>query len=182
MRRYLVAGLVAASAGLAQASDFSYNYLEGGFGEVDKGDAIFIGGSKAVDKNLYLLGHVQAIDMKHDVDGYYLSGGVGYHVPLTATADAFADVRLLYANVDFPGGDKDDFGAIGRVGVRVMPVQKVELEGSLSASSNDLLVDDGLGFTVAGRYHFDSNLSAALGYSHETELDGAFVNVRYGFR
>lgn len=180
--RYVFAGALALGAGIASADTFSYNYLEGGYGEVDRGDSLFVGGSKALDKNLYVLGNVYALDFPGDVNGAYLEGGLGYHVPLSAQADLFVNGQLLYANLNHVPGDDDDLGAIARAGVRFMPVNKVELEGSLALSTNDFLVDDGIGASVSARYHIDPRVSAAVGYSSHTELDGFFLNARYDFK
>jgi len=180
--RYVLAGAIALVAGAASAAPFSYDYVEGGFGEVDSGDSIFVGASKSLDKNLYVLGNVYAVDFDHGVNGAYLEGGLGYHVPLSAQADFFANAQLLYSRFDMPHGKDDDFGGIARAGVRLAPVAKLELEGSVALSSNKFLVNDGLGFSASARYHIDPRLSAAIGYSSNTELDGAFINVRYALK
>lgn len=182
MRRYLAVGLLAMSAGLVQAEGLSYDYIEGGWGEVDSADGFFIGGSKLLNQNVYILGNAQYIDGNRGVDGYYVSAGAGYKHPVNAKTDVFVDAQLLYADLDWDGGSDDDIGGIGRVGVRHMLNPKVELEGSVAVSSNDLLVDDGVGFNVSARYHIDPKLSVAVGYSDETHLDGASVGLRYNFK
>lgn len=180
--RYVLAGALALSAGIASAETFSYDYLEGGYGEVDEGDSLFIGGSKSLDKNLYVLGSAYALDFDGDVNGMYVEGGLGYHVPMTPQADFFVTGQLLYANLNHVRGDDDDLGGIARAGLRFMPVDKLELEGSLALSSNDFLVDDGFGVSASARYYIDPRFSAAIGYSADTELDGFFLNARYSFK
>lgn len=206
-RRYVLAGLLAMSTGaLAQTntyntgsgygsgsgsqgrsgSPFSYDFAEAGFGEVDEGDAVFIGGHKSVNRNVFVLGSAYMVDSGIDIPGYdgkgfYLEAGLGYAMPVAPQADVFANAQLLYANFDFPGDD-DDIGYITRLGIRYMPVNQIELEGVAAYSSNDFLVDDGLGFSADARYHVNPALSAAIGYAQDTELDGAFLNVRYNFR
>lgn len=182
LRRYVLASALALSAGVASAAPFSYDYVEGGYGEVDRGDSLFLGGSAALDKNLYVLGSVYALDFPGDANGMYVEGGLGYHVPLAAKADLFVNGQLLYANLNHVGNDDDDLGGIARVGVRVMPVDKLELEGSVALSSNDFLVDDGIGVSASARYYIDPRISAAIGYSADTELDGFFLNARYDFK
>ncbi|MDI1301542.1 MAG: hypothetical protein PSX71_06530 [bacterium] len=181
-RRLVLAGAIALAAGAANAAPFSYDYVEGGYGEVDSGDSLFVGASKSLDKNLFVLGNVYAVDFDHGVNGVYLEGGLGYHVPLSAQADFFTTAQLLYSKFDVPHGNDDDLGAIARVGVRLTPVAKLELEGSVALSSNDFLVNDGLGLSASARYHIDPRLSAAIGYSSNTELDGAFINMRYALK
>lgn len=184
MRRIMAAAGVAGMMVLctqAQARPFSYDYVEGGIAEEDHGSAVFLGGSAALDPHIFALGSVYGADFDHDVNGHYLEGGLGYHVPLTAQSDFFVTGQLLYVNIDH-AGDNSDLGAIARAGVRFAPVDKVELEGSLALSSNDRLPHDGVGVTVSGRYHIDPRLSVALGLSSDTEIDGAYLNVRYNFK
>lgn len=182
LRQYILAGAIALAAGAANAAPFTYDYVEGGLGEVDSGDSLFIGASKSLDKNLFVLGNIYAVDFDHGVEGAYVEGGLGYHVPMSAQADFFTTVQLLYSRFDVPRGDVDDFGGIARAGLRLTPVEKLELEGSVALSSNKFLVNDGLGLSASARYHIDPRLSAAIGYSSNTELDGAFINVRYALQ
>lgn len=182
MRTTVLAAALALTASAAQATPFSYDYVEGGFGEIDDADALFLGGSTSLDKNLVMLGSAYVLDLPGGGDGFYLEGGLGYHVPLSKQTDLFLNAQLLYADIDTRFGDDDDLGAIVRAGVRFQPMDKVELEGSLAASSNDLLVDDGLGINVSGRYFFTPQLSGALGLHSDTELDGVSVGMRYTFR
>lgn len=186
MHRYLLAGFLGLCAASASAAPFSYNFVEGGMGEVNDGDSLFLGASKSVNPNLYILGKAYAVDSGFDIPGYdgkgfYLEGGLGYVMPFSPRVDGFADAQVLYANLDVPGDD-DDLGYIARVGARYLPMDQIELEGSLALSNNDLLVDDGVGFSASARYRFSPMLSAGVGYSKDTELDGAFLNVRYHFQ
>jgi hypothetical protein len=184
-RPYLLAAVLSFGASTAHAA-FSYDFVEGGFGEVDEGDAIFLNASKSIDNNLFVLGSAYMIDSGIDIPGYdgegfYLEGGLGYAMPLAPNADFFANAQVLYASFDFPGED-DDIGGIARAGLRYVPVDKVELQGSVAMSSNDFLIDDGFGLDASARYHFDPRLSVAVGYSRDTELDGAFLNLRYTYQ
>jgi hypothetical protein len=177
-KQLILAGLVAGWAALAQAAPFSYDYVEGGFGETDSNDTVFAGISKSLDKNIYVLGNFYNVDLDRGHVNY-LEGGVGYRQPIDNRTSFFVNGQLLYANASRRAGDSDDFGAIARAGVRFMAAPQLELEGSLALSSNDLLVDDGLGLSASARYLFTPRFSAAIGYSADTELDGAFVSARY---
>lgn len=184
-RRYLLAGILGLSASVSHAA-FSYSFVEGGVGEVDEGDALFLKGSMSVNPNVFVLGAVHMVDPDisipgYDGEGFYVQGGLGYAMPMAPEVDVFATAELLYANFDVPGED-DDVGHIARLGIRYTPVDRIELEGSVAHSSNDFLVDDGIGMTGAARYYMSQEFSAAIGYSQDTELDGAFLNVRYDFR
>jgi hypothetical protein len=185
LRRYFFAALLGLGINAASAA-FSYDYVEGGFGEIDEADSLFLNASKSIDKNLHVLGGVAMVDSGisipgYDGDGFYVEGGLGYAMPLTPQADFFANAQVLYANFDVPGED-DDIGGIARAGLRFIPLDKVELEGSAAMSSNDFLIDDGFGLSASARYYFDPRLSAAVGWSRDTELDGAFLSVRYNYQ
>lgn len=52
----------------------------------------------------------------------------------------------------------------------------------MAFSSNDTLIDDGIGLDVYGRYFFNKQLSGALGLHSDTELDGVSLSMRYTFR
>lgn len=177
-RQLTLAALLAIVSGIARA-DFSYDNVQVGFGEIDDdAEALFAGGSKSINRNLFVLGNAYAVDSDLGVEGMYLEAGLGYAMPMTPEADFFVNGQVLYANFDVPGDD-DDIGGIARAGVRFAPMNNVELEGAAAMSSNDLLLDDGFGVDAAARFHFDPRFSAAVGFSKDTELDGLFVNVRY---
>lgn len=184
-RPCVLAAMLGIAAGSAHAA-FSYDYVEGGIGEVDEGDAVFVNASKSLEHNLFVLGSVYWVDTQlnapgFDGKGFYLEGGLGYSMPLAPNADLFVTGQVLYADFDLPGQD-DDIGGIARAGLRYVPMDKVELQGAVAMSSNDLLVDDGFGFDASARYYFDPRFSVAVGYSRDTELDGAFLNVRYTYQ
>ena len=177
MRKTLLASALLMATAAAHAAPFSYDQVEGGFGEIDEADALFVKGSKALDKNLYLLGGFYAAEYRNE-DGFMLEGGLGYHLPLSKKADLVLNAQLLYADNDAD----DDLGAILRAGVRFAPVEKFELEGNLAISSNDIIHDDGLGLDAYGRFYFTNQFSGALGLHSDTELDGVSLSVRYNFR
>lgn len=186
MRKTLLVAALALMASAAQAAPISYDYVQGGFGEIDEADALFLGGSKSLDKNLFMLGSAYVVD-ENNFDGFYVEGGLGYHLPLNKQTDLTLSAQLLYGDFDyshpvFGPASNDDLGAIVRAGVRFMPVEKFELEGDLAFSSNDTLIDDGIGLDVSGRYHFTPQFSGAVGLHSDTELDGVSLSVRYAFR
>lgn len=186
MHRYLLAGFLGLCAASASAAPFSYDFVEAGVGEVDDGDSLFLGASKSVNPNIYVLGKAYAVDSGIDVPGYdgkgfFLEGGLGYVMPFSPKVDAFADAQVLYTSLDLPGDDSD-LGYVARLGARYLPMNRIELEGAVAYTNNDLVPDDGVGFTADARYQFTPMLSAGVGYSKDTELDGAFLNVRYHFQ
>ena len=143
---------------------------------------MFAGLSRTIAPDVYALGNVYSVNLDHG-DVNYFEGGLGYSKPLDNRTSLFVNGQLLYAEAsDHYHGDSSDLGAIGRVGLRLVPAPHVELEAALALSSNNLLEDDGLGAEVSGRYFFTPELSGAVGYSSNTELDGVFASVRYSLR
>lgn len=180
LRRAICGGLLLMAASIVAADPFSYDYVEAGVGEVDEGESVFAGFSRSLGSGVYGLGSIYSVDFG-PVDGMYVEGGLGYKAPVNGNVSAFVNGQLLYANVDTRRGDDDDLGAIARAGLKFKPSDKVELEGALALSSNDFLIDDGLGLEVAGHYYFDPRFSLGLGVASDTELDGVFLKARYHF-
>lgn len=177
MRLTPLAGLLALMTGAAHAGGFAYDHVDAGYAEIDRADALYVRGSVGLDKHLYVLGGLTLIDKPND-NGFYLQGGLGYRLPLAPKADLYFNGQLLYADI----GSADDIGVILRSGLRFSPVDKLELEGALAFSSNDLLIDDGIGLEVQARYLFTPQLAGSLGLHSDTEFDGVSLGIRYHFK
>lgn len=182
-----LAALLAVSA-TAQAGSFSYDYVEGAFGEVDvgaganDGDAIYLGGAMGLDKQLGLLGSIGFVDYGNNADGMVLRGGGLFHTNLQKDLDLFATVELVYSTWDAPpGADDDDIGLAAAGGLRYAIKDNLQVSGKLTLVEVDPF-DDGLGLSVEGRYYLDKQLSAAVGLASDAEFDGLFVNLRYDLK
>lgn len=173
-------------SGAAAAADFNYNYVEAGFAELeDDGDALFVQGAYDVAPNIGLVGGLYIGDYDPDVDVTGLAVGMQYHQTLKSNVSFHAGLKLLHieAEWDHPvwgSADVDDTGFIANAGLRFKVQPKIELEGDLKLSDNDLLEDDGgLGAQVAARFYLNNQFSIAPGLAVDTEFDGLFVGVRY---
>ncbi len=193
------AGLLALAMGVsagASAQSFNYNYVEGGFGELDDGDAVFVNGAMDINKNWGIVGglEVGSLDIPYgDADVTLLEIGAQYHDQVKSNFSVQAGLKLLYADVEFdfdpcPGmgfpsckssGSDDEIGLVGNVGGRLQVQPRLQLEGDIKLIANDALEDDGLGLQGAVRYYFDPKLSVAGGLAIDTELDGLYINLRY---
>lgn len=179
-----VATLLAASASV-QAGDFSYDYLEGSFGELDSADAIYLGGAMSLDGQFGLLGSLGIIDYKGG-DGMVLRGGGLFHKSLQPNLDLFGTLELVYSDFEYGGpfGTKvsdDDLGFAAAAGLRFALQDNFHIEGKLTATEVDPF-DDGLGLSVNARYFMNKQLSAAIGVASDTEFDGLFLNLRYDLK
>lgn len=186
---FVKASLLALALGTsaeASAATFNYNYVEGGFGELDSdGDALFLRGAHDIAKNWGLVGGLYFGDVDPGADVNAFEFGVQYHQPLKSNLGFHAGVQLLHVEVDFDNHpvfgfarSEDDTGLIANAGLRFQVQPQFQLEGDVTLSSNDML-DDGLGLRGAARYYFTNELSAAGGLAVDTELDGLFVSLRY---
>lgn len=183
------AGLLALALGTSAAAhaEFNYSYLEGGFGEIDEGDVLFARGGFDVTKNVSLVGglYVGDYDPGFDVTAFEVGGQ--FHQPIKGNLSFHAGLQLLHVEVDGEwrhpvfGTYKikaDDTGFIANAGLRFQVQPKLQLEGDVKLSSNDV-IDDGVGAEGAVRYYFDKQFSVAGGLAIDTELDGLFVSLRY---
>lgn len=173
------------SAVTAHAETFSYDYLEGGFGEASSargtdGDVIWLGGAKSLDKPFGLLGSLGIIDYNGG-DGMVLRGGGLFHKPLQKDLDLFASVEMVYSDYDFGIFSDTDIGLAAAGGVRFAVQDNFELEGKLTLTEVDPF-DDGLGLQFGARYFIDKQLSAAAGIASDTEYDGIYVSLRYALK
>ena len=190
MRTNLIRGgllaLALGASGSAAAAGFSYNYIEGGFGEIDDGEVLFANVGYDIQKNFGLAGGLYIGDTDPGFDVTALEFGGVFHQPIKSNLDFNASLKLLHVEVD--GGpawangrfDESDTGLIASAGLRFRVQPKLELEGDLKLSSNDL-IDDGFGAQAALRYYLAPKVSVAGGLAIDTELDGLFVSLRGDF-
>lgn len=176
----LFALAVGASAA-ASAADFNYNYVEGGFGEIDHGDGLFLNAAHDIQKNIGLVGGLFVGDTDPGFDFTAFEFGVQYHQPLKSNLGFNAGLKILHTSVDLPSwarGNDSDTGLVANAGLRFRVQPKIELEGDLKLVSSDM-IDDGLGADVGARFYVDPHLSFAGGLAVDTELDGLYLGVRY---
>lgn len=180
------------TAGAATAGDFSYDYVEGSFGELDAdADAIYLGGGMSLDKQFGLIGSLGLVDYDYG-DGTVLRAGGLFHTELQPKLDLVATLELAWSDFEvkvpaippfFPGGtvSDDDLGFIASGGVRFELTEEVELEGKLTLTEVDPF-DDGLGLQAAARYYMTPEFSAAVGLANDADFDGLFINARYNLK
>lgn len=175
LRLLPAAALLAVSANAA-AANFSYDYLEGGFGELDQADALYLSGAFSLDKAYGLQGSAGFIDYDGG-DGKVLRFGGFYRNALQRDLDLFLNLELVYSDFKValppPAGtwNDSDIGFSAGAGLRFAVQDNFHVEGKLTLTEVDPF-DDGLGFSVNARYYMDKRLSAAIGLASDTEFDG----------
>lgn len=180
--RFALASLLL-SAGAATAGEFSYDYVEGAFGELDRdADVIYLGGAMSLDKQFGVIGSLGMVDYNGG-DGTVLRAGGLFHTELQPKLDLVATLELAWSDFEMkvPAGgtvSDDDLGFIASGGVRFELTEEVELEGKLTLTEVDPF-DDGLGMQAAARYYMTPEFSAAVGLANDADFDGIFINARY---
>ena len=91
-KQLLGLGLVAAIASVqANAKEFSYTYVEGGFSDVDidntDADYIYGGGSLALDRNIFVRGSLGNLDVNKNLEFDTVSIGVGHPMKMSERSD-----------------------------------------------------------------------------------------------
>lgn len=184
MRLLLAIASASLLAGItsAHAATFSYDYIEGGFGEASDarsvdGDVIWLGGAKTLDKPFGLLGSLGIVDFNGG-DATVLRGGGLFHKPLQKDLDLFATLELVFVDYDLGAFSDSDIGLAAAGGARYALQDNFQLEGKITLTEVDPF-DDGLGLQFGARFFMDKQLSAAAGIASDTEFDGIYVNLRY---
>ena len=174
LKKLFVATTIALSSGLAMANNVSYDYIQGGLIDYDNLDGVNFEFSKSFTDNFY--GKIDYSDLENGgFDVSILRINAGFNMELTNNTDFVAE--LGYEDVDADFGF-DDNGYNIMAGIRSMFTNDLEVGAYVTQS--DVL--DSTDITVEGRYHFDRNMSVALEFGNDDELDEHIgVNFRYSF-
>jgi hypothetical protein len=175
----------------AMAGDLSYNFVQAGYGwltldddfvgDID-GDGFNINGSVEVGENWYIFAGYSSSDFDFGIDFDELGVGVGFHAPINASADFFATVSYISAEVSLSGfGSADEDGYGVSVGLRGMATDKVELSGAIAYAD---LGDgaDGTSFGGSALYNFTDMFAAGVevGFDEDVTAYGIIGRVYFG--
>lgn len=178
-------------------SAFSYTYADLRYFATDS-DAYSVNqqggvlsGSYGFLKNFYVTGNALYGQSKHftsnGVKGHFEtetgSLRLGAHYALTPILDVLANVGAVYGRLEGHGGFKnthdDDTGAIGEVGLRMMPLPKVELAGYYDYQH--LFKNDSTTFTGELQYHVTPSISVVGAAAYGKSADIYSIGGRYSF-
>lgn len=141
----LAAATLALAPALSQAANLSYNYVDVGYVETDidgvdpKLDGFLLRGSLELGSNAFLF--ADYVDQSVEESGARLDGesigvGVGYAWPFAEKMDLFGRIGYVRSEVTLRGmGERisfDDDGYTLGVGIRALPVELLELEGTVN--------------------------------------------------
>lgn len=179
-------------AGLAEASDLSYTYVEAGYVDLDfdsvndidlDGDGWGIFGSLAINDLVHVFGGYATVDL--DVDNFDIDAdydtwemGFGAHYGIADNLDVVGTVSYVNADVETDVGDADDdgFGVSARLRGRL--ANQFELEGGISYVDLDNAGND---FSVGAdaRWYFIETLALGFGYTTGDDVSAWTASLRW---
>ena len=183
---------LAGMIGTAQASDFSYNYIEGGYSNynVEEVDSAFaVSGSYNVAENINVIGSYSKANFEtnNSVDASLnqFKVGVGYHTPIAAQTDILADIS--YINMEMEASQEGSSvsrseGGYGLgVGVRHNLTNSIEGSARVSYMSIDDKSDTAI--SVGGRYNINEAMSAGVDLTTVTDKGPEIIttSLRWNF-
>ncbi len=176
----------------AQAGDFNYNYIEGGYSNYnvkEVSSAFSAGGSYGVTENVNIIGSYSKanFDTNSSVDTSLnqYSVGAGYHMPIAPQTDILADVSYLNMEAEAStngiafSASKGGYG-LG-VGVRHQLTDSVEANARVAYMSIDNTSDTAV--SVGGRYNINKAMSAGLDLTTVTDKGPEIItsSLRWNF-
>jgi len=177
---------LASMVSMAQASEFSYNYVEGTYQDIDadgiNGDSYKLSGSYGINPSINVIAEYTDGQLDNPLGGSDLEFdqtvvGLGYHTEVSNKTDFTANIKLVDQNSDVAG---DDTGYGVGVGIRHMLTNKIEV-----GSGIDYVDVSDIGnttFNINSRYHLNDKLSFGLSYStSEENSDIISGGVRFDF-
>ena len=186
MLRISLLALLLSFSAAASADDFSYNWLQVGYGTIEfddidlDGDGLGFGASFEVNDDFFIFGNYTTVDLDFGIDANSMRAGVGYNTTVAEGADLFATVSYEYAEIDLPilGAEDDNGFGIG-VGMRYWVAPGFELNGGVSYV--DVGDDGDTAFSFGAVYSFTPAFAGGLGASFADEASSFSVFARYYF-
>ncbi len=191
MKKSLVASMLVLSPFTVMADEPSYNYVEGGYYQLDLDDAEFKGyqlrGSLAFSENLYgRLGYWAADDTftvfntNIDVDLSELSAGLGFKTPVGANTTVHTYADLVQSRIDVEGNDDSETDYRLGFGLRSNVAESVELFSDITWTDYD--VDNETALQVGGVFHINNAFGITVSAGLNDENDKNYtVGARLSF-
>ncbi|NQD37130.1 outer membrane beta-barrel protein [Permianibacter sp. IMCC34836] len=194
-----LAVFAAAGVGAAQASDLSYNYVQGSYTETEidaEGasidiDGFNLGGSFELGDMFFVTleagkasGNDNFLGADVDVDTDSRTIGFGFHTAINDKVDFVASLAksTVDVTVDVDGFNEFDGDADANllsVGVRGLASESVELFANAIYVDGDDDSETDLNF--GGMYHVSSNFGLGLSFTSADDADATSVFARFTF-
>ena len=165
----------------AQAADFDYNYVEGGYASVSpSGSGSSLTGFEADGSYEFMPSwhaiagyqHVSCCGIKQNT----LDVGAGWNNSLADSVDLYIDGQFLSVDSTGPGTHT---GWAAEGGLRAMLAEKFELDGFVNHSDVNSNTENTLG--VRGLFAIDKYWHLFASYSNNSDYDTFLIGVRYNF-
>ena len=176
----------------SQASDISYSFVEAAYVNTDIDDfdetldGFVLGGSLEVAENFFIYASYtdQSTDFFGvDLDATGFSVGGGYAFPLSDTMDLVGSIGYVSTeaegNYEGESASADDDGYELAIGLRAMPMEQLELHGSVAYVDTDAGDDTGLG--VGALCYFVPQFAVGLDAGFSDDSNSYGVGVRWDF-
>lgn len=195
-KQLLGLGLVAAIASVqANAKEFSYTYVEGGFSDVDidntDADYIYGGGSLALDRNIFVRGSLGNLDVNKNLEFDTVSIGVGHPMKMSERSDLVLALDYSFAESDSknPAWDNADIDTLtGSVTSRTWLTNNVEgnLMGGLAHQDADFggtdtgaILGAGVRVYVVPQFSLAANISRSFIGDLDTDEIGVSARLQF---
>ena len=168
----------------AALAEFSYNFLEASFVDVEiddtsiDGDGIRLEGSTEVGDTFFVRAEYEDYDFDFDIDGNIFELGGGYFHTLSDDLDFIATGQFVQVEVE---NDDDDGLGIGG-GIRARVSDTLEVDALLNWVDFDRIGSDTY-LDLRGRFYFNEQFAATLKFELGSDtFDSMGIGVRYNFR
>ncbi|MEE4163752.1 MAG: outer membrane beta-barrel protein [Woeseiaceae bacterium] len=185
MLRFSLLAVLLSFTAAATADDFSYNWLQAGYGWIEfddidvDGDGLGIGGSFEINDEFFIFGNYAQADLDFGIDTTSWNAGFGYNTALTDVVDLFATVSYEYVDIDVPAfGSQDENGFGVGVGMRFWAMDGLELNGSINYVD---VGDDDTALNLGGLYSFTPRFALGLATSFSDDVSSYQVFGRFYF-
>jgi hypothetical protein len=190
-KQLLGLGLLAAIASVqANAKDFSYTYVEGGFADVDidnnDADYVYGGGSLALDRNIFIRGSLGHLDVDRVSEFDTVSIGVGHPMKISERSDLVLTMDYSFAEADRGNVDIDTLTASAMTRTWLTNNVEGNLSGGLAYQDADYGGSDpgaslgaGLRVYIVPQFSIGANISRS--FIGDLDTDEVGVNARLQF-
>jgi hypothetical protein len=176
----------AQEAARPQSAQFSYNYVELAYDEIDfdlgpadvDGDSLTLAGSFEINDDWHVYASYGSSDLEGSIDVDTWTVGAGYVFPLKDDIDIYGRVLYIDSSVDGFGRNADDDGLGLQARIRARVTDELELEGGILYAD---IADTDTSLQAIARYHFTETFSAGIGLTFAGDTDGVGIHARYSF-
>jgi hypothetical protein len=178
----VVAAVAAALPSQVGASELGYTYAELRYLDVDLARGGADGGTAIgwyrLNENFFAIGQVVMTDADSGAEATTGALGAGYIMSLGDRWDAVAIATARRTEVDTPVGEFEEDGYGAQLGLRGMPIPKVETRAFVNYVD---VVDDDTSAFVSVDYWFSPVFAAGVAAELGGDADTYSVGVRYSF-